>query len=301
MYIRLMQSVLVTGANGFVGYYLVQQLLQKGFTVFATGKGDNRLPFIDPNFRYLPMDYTDEERIAAVFSAAKPEVVVHCGAISKPDECELEKDLAFQGNVTATRQLLSAAARCDSHFIFLSTDFVFSGEKGLYQEDDERAPVNYYGETKRLAEDDVMNYPFQWSIARTVLVYGKTFSGRENIVTNAAHSLRAGKAMKIFYDQVRTPTYVEDLAAGIVAIIEKRSSGIFHLSGEDVRTPYDMVVETARFLGYDSSLVTPVRAEEFSQPARRPAKTGFAISKAKKELGFQPIPFSEGLKRTFGD
>ncbi len=293
------RGILITGANGFVGYYLVQQLLQNGYRVIATGKGENRLPYTDGNFRYHSLDYTSKEAVAAVFSSAGPQVVVHCGAISKPDECEQNREAAFLSNVTGTMNLLEASAACRPHFVFLSTDFVFSGDRGFYKEEDERAPVNYYGETKVLAEDEVMKYAFDWTIVRTVLVYGKTFSGRENIVTNTAKALQQGKSLKIFDDQVRTPTYVEDLASGIAAIIEKRAGGIYHLSGEDIRTPYDVAVETAQWLGLDHSLITAVKAEEFDQPARRPAKTGFNISKAKNELGFQPVSFPEGLKRTF--
>ncbi len=297
-YLRRMRSVLVTGANGFLGYYLVHQLLQKKYKVIATGKGPNRLPYREKNFCYQEMDYTSKDEVSSVFASAQPQVVVHGGAISKPDECEQNRQAAFLSNVTGTSHLLQAAEIQGAHFIFLSTDFVFSGEKGFYKENDERNPVNYYGLTKLLAEDEVMKYPFRWSIVRTVLVYGKTFSGRENIVTNTAKALQQGKALKIFNDQVRTPTYVEDLATGIVAIIAKEKCGIYHLSGQDVKTPYDIAVDTARFLGYDASQIIPVKADEFDQPAQRPAKTGFDISKAKKELGFQPIPFSEGLKRT---
>lgn len=293
------RTILITGANGFVGYYLVQQLLQKGHKVFATGKGENRLPFTGANFRYHSMDYTNKENIAAVFAAVQPGVVVHCGAISKPDECEQNKRKAFLANVSGTINLLQAAAPYQAHFIFVSTDFVFSGETGFYKEEDARAPVNYYGETKLLAEDEVMKYPFAWSIARTVLVYGKTFSGRENIVTNTAKALQQGKPLRIFDDQVRTPTYVEDLAAGLVAIIEKGATGIFHLSGEDVLSPFDIAMETARHLHLDTSLITAVKAHEFEQPARRPAKTGFAIEKAKRELDYHPVSFREGLRRTF--
>lgn len=293
------RRILITGANGFLGYYLVQQLLQKEYSVIATGKGENRLPFKGEKFSYHTLDYTNKESIATVFETTKPQVVVHCGAISKPDECEQNREAAFLSNVTGTINLLEASARCKAHFIFLSTDFVFSGEKGFYKEEDERAPVNYYGETKVLAEDEVANYPFDWSIVRTVLVYGKTFSGRENIVTNTAKALREGKHLKIFDDQVRTPTYVEDLAAGIVSMIEKAANGIYHLSGEDVRTPYDIAVQTAQFLNLDASLITAVKANEFDQPARRPAKTGFDISKAKRELNFQPISFAEGLRKAF--
>lgn len=293
-----MSTVLITGANGFLGYYLVKQLLSKQFTVVATGKGGNRLPYTEQNFAYQSLDYTNKEEVERVFEKQAPQVVVHCGAISKPDECELHRDAAFLSNVTGTINLLKASGLHKAHFIFLSTDFVFSGDKGFYREEDERAPVNYYGHTKVLAEDEVMQYPFLWSVVRTVLVYGQTFSGRENIVTNTAKALQQGTPLKIFNDQVRTPTYVEDLAAGIVTIIEKKAAGIYHLSGEDVRTPYDIAVETAAVLGKDASLITPVNEAGFDQPARRPAKTGFAITKAKRELHFQPLPFPEGLQKT---
>jgi dTDP-4-dehydrorhamnose reductase len=294
-----MQTVLITGANGFIGYYLVQQLLQKGYNVIATGKGGSRLPYEGKNFCYHTLDYTNKENVAAVFSLLNPQVVVHCGAISKPDECEQNKREAFLANVTGTINLLEASAQGNTHFIFLSTDFVFSGEKGFYREDDERTPVNYYGETKMLAEDEVMKYRFPWTIVRMVLVYGRTFSGRENIVTNTAKALQEGRPLKIFTDQVRTPTYVEDLAAGLVAIIEEKATGIYHLAGEDLKTPYDIALETAQLLNHDTALITAVKAEEFHQPARRPANTSFDISKAKKELGFQPLTFAEGLKKTF--
>lgn len=293
-----MARILVTGANGFLGYYLVQQLLQKEQKVVATGKGANRLPFTADNFHFRPLDFTSHEKVANVLAETKPNVVVHCGAISKPDECEWNREAAFLSNVTGTLHLLEAAAACKTHFIFLSTDFVFSGQKGFYSEDDERGPVNYYGQTKLLAEDEVVKYPFAWTIVRTVLVYGKTFSGRENIVTNTAKALQEGRPLKIFDDQERTPTYVEDLAAGIVAIIEKEAKGIYHLSGEDVRTPYDVAVETAQILNLSTSLITAVKAEEFDQPAARPPKTGFNISKAKRDLGYRPLSFPEGLRRT---
>lgn len=294
-----MNPVLVTGANGFIAYYLINRLLQKKYKVIATSKGENRLPFQDENFTFHSLDYTVKEEVSAYLASACPQVVIHCGAISKPDECELAPEAAFLSNVGGTINLLQASEKQKARFIFLSTDFVFSGEKGFYKEEDERDPVNYYGETKMLAENEVLNYPFEWNIIRTVLVYGKTFSGRENIVTNTAKALQEGRRLKIFDDQVRTPTYVEDLASGIVLVMEEGTTGIYHLSGEDVKTPYDVSIETAQHLGLDTTLITRVKEEDFHQPARRPAKTGFDISKAKREFGFQPLSFKEGLKRTF--
>jgi dTDP-4-dehydrorhamnose reductase len=277
--------ILITGANGFVGYYLAEACRKAGHDVFAASRTE--------------LDFTNPYSVHDAFEQHQPEVVVHCGAMSKPDDCELDPWKAYMVNVEGTVHLLTNAAEYNSFFIFLSTDFVFNGETGMYQENDERDPVNVYGKTKMEAEDAVMEYPFSWAIVRTVLVYGNPLKGRQNILTIVKEKLSAGEAYAVFADQVRTPTYVEDLVKGIVAIVERSATGIFHLAGKDVITPYEMAVKTAEFLGLDKSLIKKVTAADMQQAARRPLKTGFVIEKAVKELNYSPVGFDEGLRKTF--
>jgi dTDP-4-dehydrorhamnose reductase len=244
------------------------------------------------------MDFTNESQVKDLFARYKPSVVIHCGAISKPDECELNKEAAYLINVTGTSILLTEAKIHKSFFLFLSTDFVFDGGKGMYNEEDATGPVNYYGQTKLLAEKEVRNYTYDWAIARTVLVYGRSHLNRQNLVTNTAAALKRKEALKIFDDQYRTPTYVEDLARALSAIVRMKAVGIYHISGSELLTPYDMALRVADHLSLDRSLITPVTEAGFSQPARRPPRTGFNISKAKKLLDFEPTSFAEGLKKT---
>jgi dTDP-4-dehydrorhamnose reductase len=296
----MMNKVLITGANGFLGYYLTKLLLENNFTVIASGKSECRLPFQGEEFQYISLDFTQKDQVENVISTHQPGIVVHCGAISKPDECEKDRESAFQNNVAATIHLLKASERVGSTFIFLSTDFVFDGNKGLYKEEDERNAVNYYGQTKILAENEVMQYPHPWAIVRTVLVYGKPIASRENLLTVVSKALRMGKQLNIFSDQVRTPTYVEDLADGILRIIKRKARGIFHLSGMDILSPYQMAVNVAHYLNLDASLIKDITEKDLKEPAKRPLKTGFTITKAQRELGYKPISFAEGLAKTFG-
>ena len=293
-------KILITGANGFLGYYLVEKLLQKKFSVIATGKAECRLPFQGQNnFSYESMDFTDPFSIHDVFEKVRPEVVVHAGAMSKPDDCEMNQMKAYLVNVEGTVQLLINAEELKSYFVFVSTDFVFDGEKGMYNEEDATVPVNYYGRTKLEAEEAVKDYQNDWAIVRTVLVYGKNHSGRMNICSLVKEKLEKGEEYRVVDDQLRTPTYVEDLAKAIVSIIEKRAKGIFHISGKDLMTPYQIAVKTAEHLGLDKSLIKKVTAADFSQPAKRPPKTGFLIDKARKEIGYEPVSFKEGLEKMF--
>ena len=293
-------KVLITGANGFLGFYLVEQLLRKDFSVIATGRGPCRLPFFHhANFQYEEMDFSDPFSIHDVFEKVKPAVVVHAGAMSKPDECESNQMLAYLVNVEGTVQLLINAADIKSFFVFISTDFVFDGERGMYNEEDTPAHVSYYGRTKLEAEEAVKEYGHDWAIVRTVLVYGKNHSGHSNILKVVKEKLEKREEYSVVNDQVRTPTYVEDLATGIVLVIEKKANGIFHLSGKDILTPYQMAIKTADYLGKDRSLIKKVTAADFTQPAKRPPRTGFIIDKARIQLGYEPISFEEGLKRTF--
>jgi dTDP-4-dehydrorhamnose reductase len=295
-----MQKVLITGANGFIGSYLIKLLLNdQNCHIIATGKGENRLPFNSSHFTYLSMDFTSKEQVNSVFQMHRPDVVIHSGAISKPDECELNQQEAYRINVEGTQNLLAASRDIQSFFIYISTDFVFAGDKDLYTEQDERKPVNYYGQTKLIAEEEVKMYPCQWAIVRTVLVYGKPFSGRQNLLTMVAEALRNGKQLKIFDDQTRTPTYVEDLANGIIQIIKRRRQGIYHLSGKDIRTPYEIAIHVAEYLGLDRALITKVAEKDFAQPARRPPRTVFDLIKALNDLDYNPISIEEGMKKTF--
>lgn len=294
-----MKTVLITGANGFVSWYLIRDLLAGNIKIIATAKGTSRLPFQDEKLVYETLDFTDAEQVTAVFEKHQPDMVVHAGALSKPDECELHKEAAYNTNVRGTEQLLQAAARYKSYFLFVSTDFVFEGKSLQYKEDDDLQPVNYYGLTKKWAEETVRNYPFNWSIVRTILVYGKPMSGRQNILTMVANALQKGEALKIFSDQTRTPTYVEDLSSAIISMLQKRSTGIFHIAGADAVTPYQMACAVAGHLGYEANRIENVTAAVFQQPALRPPITGFDLTKAATELFYKPTSFAAGLKKTF--
>ena len=293
-------KILITGANGFLGHHLSIQLLEKGHTIIATGRGDCRLPLAnEKGFQYLSMDFTDPFAVHDVFEKCKPEIIVHAGAMTKVDECEQEQWQAYLTNVEGTVTMMMNAEEQKSFFIFVSTDFVFDGEKGFYKEEDSCRPVNFYGKTKLEAEDSVMEYEYDWAIVRTSLVYGKPLAGRSNILTVVKDKLEKGEEYSVVNDQVRTPTYVEDLASGIVSIIEKKATGIYHISGQDELTPYEMARKVSEYLELDTSLIKKVTAVNFSQLAKRPENTRFIIDKAKKDLDYQPVSFEEGLIKTF--
>jgi dTDP-4-dehydrorhamnose reductase len=177
-------KILITGANGFLGHHLTAQLLDKGYDVLATGKGDCRLPFKHrERFQYLSLDFTDPFSVHDVFEEHQPAVVVHAGAMTKVDECEEQQWQAYLTNVEGTVTLLLNAAEHKSSFIFISTDFVFEGDKGAYAEEDPTNPVNFYGRTKQEAEEAVLEHEYDWAIVRTSLVYGQPESGKPNILT----------------------------------------------------------------------------------------------------------------------
>ena len=294
-----MKTVLVSGANGFIGWYLVRDLLANGFRVIATGKGPSRLAVDCANFQYETLNFTDRAEVNAVVERFTPDALIHAGAMGRPVECEMNRDAALRTNVTGTDYLLEAAAAHRCHFVFISTDFVFDGTSLGYTEADAFGPVNYYGHTKAWAEAAVNRYPFDWSIVRTILVYGKPMTGRENLLTIVADKLRNGETYQVFSDQTRMPTYVEDLSAGIVTIVQKQATGIYHLSGNDVLTPYQMALELANHFDFDGNRIVEVTSATFKQPALRPPKTGFDLSKAKTELGYVPTPFKDGLRKMF--
>jgi len=290
-------KVLITGANGLLGQHLTKLLIDKNYQVVATSRGESRLPFQpSDNYTYREMDIANALEVFAVMSQEKPDVVVHTAAMTHVDDCELRPQHCERINVQGTSQVLTDAETFSSHFIYISTDFVFDGEQGNYAEEDDTKPISLYGFTKLQAESMVQTSTIPFAIVRTCLVYGNLLKGiRSNIISWVKDSLEQGKTIQVVSDHVRTPTYVEDLAKGIALIIEKKATGIYHISGKDWLTPYDIALKTAAKYNLDAAKIVKVDAATFKQPGRRPMKTGFVIEKAREELGYEPMSFDEGL------
>ncbi len=293
-------KILVTGAKGLLGEKLAMLLdATPGIDLVATARSPLSFPLKKGTF--IQLDITNPLEVSKVIEKSRPDVVINTAAMTQVDQCETERARCWLSNATAVEYLAAACRKTQARLIHISTDFIFDGTQKLLKEDAQPAPVNYYGESKLAGEEALKKSGADWAIARTVLVYGMaTDPGRSNIVLWVKKNLEEGKSINVVNDQWRTPTLAEDLAMGCYLMAAKEVRGIYHISGEELMTPYDLAIQTARFFDLDQSLIQPTDSTRFKQPALRPLKTGFDISKAKSELGYSPHSFHEGLSLMAG-
>ena len=289
-------KILITGSNGLLGQKIVKLCLKRGIQFLATSKGENRNPDC-PESNYFNLDITNKLQINGVFEAFYPTHVIHTAAITNVDQCESDRELCQEVNVDATKSLFDVTQRFFAHFLFVSTDFVFDGKKGKYSEEDEVNPLSFYAESKVEGENFLLNSEYKnWSIARTIIVFGQGNNlSRSNIVLWVKDSLSNKQNIKVVNDQFRCPTWAEDLAWGCIAICEKSKIGIYHLSGKDYVSMYNFALQIADFYNLDKSLIEEITSASLNQTAKRPLNTGFDISKAKNDLGYEPKSLKECL------
>lgn len=287
--------ILVTGANGLLGQKIILQLHDTpDVEVIATARRPAAIKLA--NSEYHTMDITDRQHVENVLRMTMPDVVIHTAAMTQVDDCELQREDCWKTNVEAVSHIVDACKALNVHLIHLSTDFVFDGENGPLDEEAKPNPVNYYGESKLAAENLIQQSGISWTIIRTVLVYGvNSDMSRSNIVLWVKNNLEQNKTIHVVNDQWRTPTLAEDLARGCCLAALKKARGIYNISGKDFLSPYDIAIKTAEFFKLDKSLIKPTDSARFTQPAKRPPRTGFIIEKARKELGYEPHSFEEGL------
>ena len=289
--------ILITGSNGLLGQKLVSALRHDPeVELIATSRGADRTP--EPlGAHYRSLDITVATEVDAVFDAVRPDVVIHTAAMTNVDACEQDPEGCRLQNVVATAHLVQAAKRHGSHFIHLSTDFIFDGRNGPYREEDAPAPLSIYGHSKLDSERIVQDAGLaKWAIARTIIVYGIAEGlSRSNVVLWAKAALEKGQPIKVVDDQWRMPTLAEDLADGCIRIAKRGATGIYHLSGPDGMSILELVQRVGAFFHLDTSVVTPVKSDSLGQPAQRPPRTGFILDKARRDLGYAPRHFEEGL------
>ncbi len=291
-----MKKILVTGSNGLLGQKLVYKLKARpDVELVATARGANRL-LDQTGYTFYQLDIENRENVDEVIDAVKPDHIIHTAAMTQVDDCELDHAACDRANVDAVQYMVNAAERNNCHFVHISTDFIFNGEEGPYDEEGVADPLSYYGNAKWKGELIVQQSKLKWAILRTVLVYGIVDNmSRSNIVLWAKGALEKGEPINVVDDQFRSPTLAEDLADGCILAVDKQATGIYNISGKDQLSIIDLVRTVADYYGLDKSLINPVSSKTLNQPAKRPPVTGFILDKARRELGYNPHSFTEGI------
>ena len=249
-------KILITGGKGMLGRTLQKELAEHEIVVAD-----------------LPeWDITDDAGFVAKVGEAKPDLVIHCAAMTKVDDCEQKRDLAFKLNEEGSRNVALAAKACGARLMAISTDYVFSGEPPkepwAWSETDIPRPRTVYGASKFAGEQMIQMILPEAVIIRIAWLYGS--GGPSFVHTMAKLGAQEGAPLKVVNDQRGNPTSTKTVADVIKFLITKPNvSGIVHGTCEDQCTWYDLTVELFRLLGLKREVV-PCTTEEFPRPAPRP-------------------------------
>ena len=272
--------VLVTGVKGQLGYDVVNECKKQG---------------IDPvGVDIEEMDITDEAAVRKVITESNVEAVIHCAAYTAVDAAEDNVDLCRKVNAGGTENIAKVCKELDLKMMYISTDYVFDGQgERPWQPDDERHPLNVYGQTKCEGEYAVEKYLDKYFIVRIAWVFG--VNGKNFIKT----MLRLGKergAVSVVNDQIGSPTYTFDLAVLLVDMIQTEKYGRYHATNEGLCCWYEFACEIFQQAGMDVK-VTPVSSDQFPAKAKRPSNSRMSKDKL-EENGFNRLPtWQDALSR----
>ncbi len=266
-------KVLVTGVKGQLGYDVVRELEKRGHTAVGVD--------IDE------MDITDAAAVERVLTETQPEAVIHCSAFTAVDRAEDETELCRRVNVEGTENIAKICKNLDCKMLYLSTDYIFSGDgERPWEPDDEASPLNAYGQSKYDGELALKKYVEKYFIVRISWVFG--INGNNFIKT----MLRLGRengAVKVVDDQIGSPTYTYDLSRLLVDMIESDRYGAYHATNEGICSWYEFAKEIFRAAGMNDVSVTPVKSGEFPVKAKRPKNSRMSKEKLVAN-GFTLLP-----------
>lgn len=266
-------KVLVTGVKGQLGYDVVRELQKRGHEAVGVD--------IDE------MDITDAAAVERVMTEVQPDAVIHCSAYTAVDRAEEDIEICRRVNVDGTENIAKICEKLNCKMLYLSTDYIFSGDgERPWEPDDEASPLNAYGQSKYDGELALKKYVEKYFIVRISWVFG--INGNNFIKT----MLRLGRengAVKVVDDQIGSPTYTYDLARLLVDMIESDRYGAYHATNEGICSWYEFAKEIFRAAGMDNVSVTPVKSGEFPVKAKRPKNSRMSKEKLVTN-GFSLLP-----------
>lgn len=274
---------LITGSGGLLGSALYEHLSARG-RVAGAGLGRHS----QPDFHYC--DLTDRAATVEMFRAVRPDAVVHAAAIKDIRLCESDRASCWAVNVEATALLVELARKARAFFLYMSTDYVFGGRRGMYSEADEPDPGLYYGVTKARGEEIVREA--EGAVCRTSGLYAWN-SERPTFVEFVVDELRGERRVELFSDSYNSPTYVRNLCQMIERVLELRSGGTYHTAGAERINRLELGKRIAAAFGLDPGLLEP--ALRSPEHALRPRDVSLDVSRTRSILGTPFLGVDEGL------
>lgn len=284
------EKFLVTGSSGLLGSKIVEQA-REHFKVVPTYRTKPLFP------DSVEMNIRDESEVLRVFGKFRPNVVVHTAAETNVDRCEVNKEHASKVNADGTRNIAKICNTIGAKIVYVSTDYVFGGEKGLYTEEDEPNPANYYGLTKLEGERYVTQACEDYVIVRTSVLYG-WHSWKPNFVKWVIKSLRKNEQISVVNDHFNSPTFADNLAEVMLEIINRDLKGLYHTAGSERISRFEFALETAETFDLDLSLIKPIKMSELKVwVAKRPRDSSLCVDKIQKEVKTKLLNVKEGLRK----
>jgi len=248
-------------------------------------------PVSFPNAEVSQLDIMNRSQTFDFITGTRPETIILTAAATNVDRCETDHAYA-DINVTGTQNVVDAASKTGSTLVYISTDYVFDGKKGMYQESDPVNPIDNYGLTKLEGEKIVQTLD-DFIIARTSVIYG--LNRGLNYATWVIDELEKGNEINVVTDQYTSPTLADDLAGMVISLIEKEGHGIFHASGRERIDRFDFAVRIARIFGLDRALINPITSDKLNWVAKRPMDSSLDVSKISGIK--KPLNINEGLEK----
>lgn len=291
-----MKRVLITGANGLLGQKLAELFGRElAYELLLTSKHPDSL-FDHEQLDYAALDITVKRAVTDLLLSFRPDWIINTAAYTEVDSCETHRELSWRVNVTGIEYLIDAAKKIGAKIVQLSSDHVFDGKNGPYDENARPNPLNYYGKTKLASENALHVSEVPNVIVRSMVLYGTGRQVKRNFALWLMDRFREKRPVTIADDQVGNPTLVDDLAYGLVKVVERDKEGVYHISGSELISRYDFALKLARVFGEDVSLIRAVKTERLMQAAQRPLKSGFITLKAESELGLKTMNAEKGLQ-----
>jgi len=286
-------KVLVTGANGLIGSRLAATLSAQGHEVLGLGRGPQRAALLH---RYLECDLLDSSRLRQAVLDAGAEVIVNTAALRDVDACEKNPESARAQNAGAVAVLAEAANAVGALLVQVSTDYVFDGAHGPYDEDATPAPLSVYGRTKLEGEAEARKARL-WAVARTAVVYGKPLGAQPNFGTWLSHQFLSAPKVRLFEDQWVTPSHALNVAQMLGELCHRKLEGVWHLAGGEAVTRVQFGETFCEVFGVDRLKIEPTRLSAAGLTATRPLRAGLRTAKATHLLENKPWSVREALQR----